>query len=575
MGENEPSGNPQKGAALLDFARSGAPGAAQAALKAAHLLERPDPALAREALGLALRLEPLDPAPRLALARLAAEQGDFTQARKEAQAVLSEAVDQAARARAAFLLGEIARALGENGAARTHFEYTARIEDALLSANRTDPVAARWFARARGRIAELDGAEGATERAHSGAEGALALLRACAANTGEPPALAADIADAEMRLGAFELSAGQAVSARRRLGEAIARYEALSVTEQDEPHWRAVLADAWSLAAQADYQRGAHAEAREAMDKALQARLRLAAHHADEAWALAATWRVRGALRAALGDAEAAKDSFTQARALAERLAAGTNSAEAQTRFLVHTLLEQTDHALSALDLETAREAADAARAHAEKFARLDGAAAAWLGDLASCWDRLGNVAHAASAREHARDAFARAVELRRLALSRARDDARFSLALSAALIKQGDAALDIGANAEARACFQESAHLRFELCKAAPANAREARSVAVTLERLGLAAMAQGDRHAARTAWEDELALAQVMFADEDSLEGHRFCAIIEARLANTGGPDASDHRRSALARFDLLAHAGALNEDDAALRRKLWDMG
>ena len=82
------------------------------------------------------------------------------------------------------------------------------------------------------------------------------MLRATAAQIGEPPVLAADIADAELRLAALELDACEPKSARRRAGEAIGRYEALAVTEKDEPHWRAVLADAWALAAEADYARG-------------------------------------------------------------------------------------------------------------------------------------------------------------------------------------------------------------------------------------------------------------------------------------------------------------------------------
>ena len=49
------------------------------------------------------------------------------------------------------------------------------------------------------------------------------------------------------------------------------------------------------------------------------------------------------------------------------------------------------------------------------------------------------------------------------------------------------------------------------------------------------------------------------------------RFRAIVEAHLAGAGGPGSEDHRR-ALARFDVLAKAGALTEREAALRRKLW---
>jgi hypothetical protein len=570
MDEKQP---PQVNAeTLFTEAQTGGPGAALAARRAALLAEQSDPALARQALTLAANLEPLDPTPRLALARLHAESGDLAAARAEAAAVLKEAIDKAAQARAAFMLGEMARVSADTTAARTHFELALRIEDGLLAANRSDPTAARWYARARGRLAELDAGAGYLDRARAGAEGALAMLRGAAAQIGEPPVLAADIADAEMRLGALELDTGEANSARRRLGEAIGRYEALAITEKHEPHWRAVLADAWALAAEADYARGAADAARGAMDKALQARIRLAAKHPEEAWALAGAWRLRAALRAALGDAQTGAESLQQARALAETLHLRAEDAEVSARFLVNTLLDQADHALRTGDLNQAREAADTARMQAEAFASERVAVGFWLGQTAACWDRLGEVARAASVLAQAQDAFGRAVEFRRLALDCEPQSALAARAVSSALLKVGEVALQAEAPESARAAFSESAALRARLMEASPNDAAATRGLAAALERLGLAAMACGDRNAARQAWEDELMLADRIFGDDDSLDGMRFRAIVEAHLASAGGPGSDDHRRAAMTRFDVLSKAGALTEREAALRRKLW---
>jgi tetratricopeptide (TPR) repeat protein len=523
-------------------------------------------------LALAARLEPLDPTPRLALARLHAESGDLDAARAEAAAVLKETIDKAAQARAAFMLGEMARVEGDTAGARTQFEFVMRIEDGLLAVNRSDPSAARWYARARGRIAELDAGARHLDRARTGAEGALAMLRAAAAQTGETPVLAADIADAEMRLGALELDTGEANSARRRLSEAIGRYEALAITEKHEPHWRAVLADAWALAGEADYVRGDAEAARNAMDKALQARVRLAAKHPDEAWALAGTWRLRAALRAALGDADIAAESLQQARALAEALYLRAQDADASARFLINTLLDQADHALRTRDLNQAREAADTARMQAETFAAEHGAGGFWFGQTAACWDRLGEVARAASVLPQAQDAFARAVEFRRLARDREPESVFAVRALSSALLKVGETALQADAPESARVACHESAALRLRLAEASPDNAAAAHGLAAALERLGLAALACGDRNAARGAWEEELMLADRIFGDDDGLDGMRFRAIVEAHLASAGGPGSDDHRRASMARFDVLAKAGALTEREAALRRKLW---
>lgn len=555
--------------ALLQEAKAGGPGAAIAARRAALLAEHVDPQSALAAWAIVARLEPLDSVPRLTRARLMAEQGDRDGAHAEAQAVLREAVDQAARARAAFLLGELARIGGAPTEARGHFQLVLRIEDDLLSANRSDPAAARWYARARGRIAELDAGARHSERARAGAEAALALLRACAAQIGEPPVLAADIADAEMRLGALEIDSGEPASARRRLSEAIGRYEALAVIEPDEPHWRAVLSDAWALAAEAELARGDKRLARAAMDKAMQARMRLAVRFPGEALPLAGLWRTRAALLAALNDQAGAAESLAQARALAEQLAA--DHGEWQSRFLIHTLLDQADHALRTNALDVARTAADEARQRAELFARTAGANAAWFGECGACWDRLGEASRLLGAPGKALEAFTRASDFRRLACEHAPANQRFIRGLSAALVKLGDAALEANAPETARAALSESVRLRLALAEAAPDDALPAHALATALERLGLAALACGDAHAARGSWEDELALADRLFDDGD-LEGQRFRAIVESHLAGLGGVDREYWRSSALARFDDLARAGVLTAAEAQLRKKLW---
>ncbi|MFT3729516.1 MAG: hypothetical protein QM759_16965 [Terricaulis sp.] len=558
--------------ALLAEAKAEGPGAALAARRAAILGERTDPELAREALALALRLEPRDPAPRLHLARLQAEAGELEQAIAEAQQVLDGADDEAARARAAFMLGEISRAQGEDNRARGFYTTLAQIEETVLRRDRTNPTASRWYARARGRIAELDMAQGQTGRAKTGAEGALTILYACASQVGEDPVVAADIADAEMRFGAVLLDAGDANEARRRLGQAIARYEALAITDTGEPHWRAVLADAWALAAEADYLRGSKEEARFAIDKAMQARVKLAAEHPEEEWALAGAWRLRAALLTAIEDIDGATHSLAQARALAERLAAKAAGREAPARFLAHTLLDQADHALRMRDLSLARQAADNARRVTEAFA-LATKAGSWYGECGACWDRLGEAARFAGQAPMAQDAFARATEFRRMSRDADLSDQRALHAFSAALIKYGEASMEARSPQTARSAFNECANLRLKVFQADPANVAVGHALAVALERVGLASAQMGDGGAARAAWEDELSLADKIFDDDDSLEALRFRAIVESHLCWLGGRDAVEYRHSALKRLEKLASAGVLSADEAALRKRLWD--
>jgi hypothetical protein len=277
-------------------------------------------------------------------------------------------------------------------------------------------------------------------------------------------------------------------------------------------------------------------------------------------------------LRAALGDAEAAAESLVQARALSEALMHRAGGAEAAVRFLVHTLVDQADHALRTGQLNLAREAADTARMEAERCATRKGAAASWFGETAACWDRLGEVARAAGVLPQAQDAFGRAVEFWRMQLDREPANPRAARGVAAALIKLGEAAMQAGAMESARVAFHESVGLRLRLTETAPEGGRAWQALAAALERLGLAALAAGDRGGARAAWEEELLLADRIFADDDSIEGMRFRAIVEAHLVGLGGPGAEAHRLASLARFDVLAKAGVLTEREAQLRRKLW---
>jgi hypothetical protein len=557
--------------ALLAEASTAGPGAAMAARRAAALAERQGGPRALKALSLAVRLDPLDAFPRLALSRVHAEAGDLDAARREAAAVLAEAIDEAARARAAFILGEIARVRGALAEARDAFSAAARIEDALLSVNPTDATAARWYARSLGRISELDAAEHPA-KARSGAEGALSILRALTAQVGEPPPLAADIADAEFRYASLLLDEGEAAASYLHILEATGRYEALILREPDEPHWRAALAEAWILAAEAAFKRSAPDAAREAIDKALRLRVKLASADPAESWALAGLWRTRAALLAALSDDAAAADSALQAVALSKHLHAAAPDDEAGARFLLHALLEQGDLAIVQGAHATAEEAAMQAHAIAERFGRTANAASHWTADLATAWDRLAQVAIAKRLPAEAQQALARAIDLRRRAHEAAPDDAIAKRGLARALLRSGEAALAARAHPAALAAFSEAFQLRLELAEAAPGEIEPARDLAVALERLGLSAAADGDAQGARAVWEEEFALIERVYEDPSDIEGQRFRAVIEANLASLGGLDSAVRRASALARLDVLAEDGLLTARDAQLRQSLW---
>src|SRR5690606_25011282 len=148
MGEDRRiSGSPE---ALLELAAQGGERAFLAARRAAALAERDNPGLALKALALARQIEPLDPAPRLAAARLYAEQGDLAAARAEAREVPREAVHAAARARSAVMLRATARMDGDHAGAPTHCPLMLPPEGPLLAPRRPRSCA-RPSTRRRGR----------------------------------------------------------------------------------------------------------------------------------------------------------------------------------------------------------------------------------------------------------------------------------------------------------------------------------------------------------------------------------------------------------------------------------------
>lgn len=547
--------------ALLLIAEIGGPDASGAARRAAGLADGRDPDRARKALKIAARLDPLDAAPRLALARVHAEQGDMNAARREAAAVYGEGVDQAARARAAFMLGELARAEGDVQTARGAYLDTIKIETALLDADPQDPGSARWYARAKGRIAELDAAAGDMKAAMAGADAALALFRAAAGQIGETPLLAADIADAELRRAGFSFEAGDAGDARMRLGEAIGRYEALAAVEKGEPHWRAMLAEAWTLAAEAALAENAANAAREAINKALQLRLKLAREDDHERWALAGVWRLRAGLAAALGEPGDARESIAQARALTETLRTEAPDSPARKRSMAQVLLEEAAIESKLGDMARADFAAEAAL-------KLCGAES---DEAAVAWDRRAAIAAQSGQWERAQDAARRALRCRRQRAADAPKDVSVRRALGAALARSGETAIGAKDYANARRLLQENLELRLALAEAAPGEQGPARDLALGIEQIGRLAAARGDTAGARAAWEEELALAEGVFPPDDN-EGARFCAIVESLIASLGGPDAQTRRASALARLDRLAELGQLTGRDVALRAQLW---
>ncbi|MGE0828144.1 MAG: hypothetical protein AB7O04_02185 [Hyphomonadaceae bacterium] len=543
--------------ALIAEAREGSAPAARRA--AAMALDR-DALMAEEALALAISLDPLDGVSRLALAQLQADRGDLTAARAEAARAFSGAVDQSAKALAAFALGEIALSRGDSTEARDAFSAARAMFDVLLSAAPADYDALRHFARACQRLADLppekDGPEKVgAQKAHDQHAAAFAVLEGLAMREDAHLDLAEDLAHGCARLASLSRDLNAPDAARRYANARIGWVTRLADEEPQHIMWRFDLAEAWEARASLDAEAGRLADAREASDAALKLRLSLAAaapHDVKRRDQLADAWTRVAVCAAHMRDFKAARPAAAQARALHEE-------APENARALYDALSLEGDIALHDLDAEAARISFAHAAAIVQPLARAD---EAWLPELARTWERLGDVGIVGQRFDSARDAFARA----RAFLPKAdpRLDARLAL-------KLGEAALGARDMANAKEALSHACKVRVKLVQDMPSDQTLIRELAVALERLGLIAQAMGDEEAARQAWTDELQLADRLRAkapnDEHTL---RFCAVIHAHLATLRGGE--KHRAAAFALLTQLADMGKLSETDISMRARMF---
>jgi hypothetical protein len=545
-------------AALMAEAQAGGPNAAQAARRAAAMALARDPRRAEEALARACDIDPLDAVSVLALAQLRADRGELDAARADAARAFSHAVDEAARALAAFALGEIALARGDAEQARDAFRAAKSLQAEILRHEPGDYEALRHYARACQRLADFTAREEGAPAGRIAHGEALALLETLAQREDALIDLAEDLAHSCARLAQLCVDLGDHEGARACAQARVGWLMRLADDEPDNEAWRFDLAEAWEARAHLDFQARDVRAAQDASSQALHLRAALAAAAPGDAKrrrALAKRWARHAEIFAHAGDLAAARGAAAQARSLRE---ADKDALGAQA--LHDALILEGDLALKARDYEAARQAFARACERAQARAHEDDA---WRTALAQACGRLGETALQAQLFAPARDAFAR---------MRALNDGADPRLEARLLLKEGEAALGEGDSQAARALFQHSCAIRIDLLHAAPGDMALARELAVALERLGVLAHETGDMDAARAAWEDEARLAEVMLDKLGDGETMRFAAIVYGHLAGLPSPDAIEHRKRALALLDELAQLGALTAPDVALRNRLW---
>lgn len=544
-------------------------GAAEAARKAGALAAGRDPERAFEAFARASDLKPLDAAPRIALARLLAAKGDLEGARIKAQAAFDIAFDEADRGYAAFALGEIAEAAGDNENARVHFETARQLADSVCANDPHDPAATHDLAAARQRLAELDLREGRAPQAEAGHEAALRLLTALAERGPPDPALAADRAFSLGRLADLALNAGNLPRARRRAEEADSAYSGLADRiAHSDAGLNAARAQIATLRAEIARRDGAMADARRETERALAFQIKGGAP--AQRLQLAQSWRRHADILAESGEARLAAAARTQARALAEAAFQERSGDDAAGRNLLGVLLRNGAAELAEGALEAARLSLKDAVTLADSRLAAQPKDAQRMTELAAAWEQLADVAQTAQKPQAALDALYRAHHIAQMAAQAQPSHVHAIRHLALIALKLGVAASALQQHETARGTLEQSFKLRLKLADAAKGAPNALRDLAIALEHMGLAALAAGDKNAARAAWEDELALAGRIW-EEPTPEGLRFCAIVRAHLASLNAPDALDHRKAALDALEQIASVGALTEADTRLRKRL----
>jgi len=398
--------------ALMAQARTGGKGAAEAARQAGALAAGADNSRAEAAFSLALRIDPLDNLPRIALARLAAARGAYDLARNDAAAVFSSALDVADRCIAAFLLGEIAQARGDRKEARQAFEAARQLAEQVHEADPMDAPGAHDLASARQRLAELDLAENDAAGARAGHAAALGLLAALPAEASQ-----ADRAFSHARLADLAFAARDLAAARRHASEADQLYSALAAQAPNDPGLAAARASLATLTAAMTPRRG-RAEAdtphlaagraalaagelesarRHFADLVRAADQRLAAEPKSVPLmnALALAWDQLADVAAAAQRPSAAQDALARVVALA-RMADDREPCPTSERNLAGALLRFGAASSDAGDHDRARQALGESYALRTAMAKAAGRTPETLRDVAVSLERLGLARQAA-----------------------------------------------------------------------------------------------------------------------------------------------------------------------------------
>ncbi|MBL8551129.1 MAG: hypothetical protein JNJ73_14170 [Hyphomonadaceae bacterium] len=542
--------------ALMAEAAGGGVGASAAAKRAAALALELDAQRAEAAFARLCEIEPGDAVSRLALAQLRADRGELAAARGEAARAFQDAADDGAKALAAFTLGEIAMARGDREEAKTGYAFAMKLQQRVLTAYPDDFDALRHFARARQRTADMLAQEGDAAGARDGHAEALAALEALSQRREARLSLAEDLAIGCARIAALSEQLREPDVALRFANARCGWLQRLAEGEPDAPVWRHDLAEALEDRAGLDLAAERWAEGLQAADGALRLRVKLAAAAPTSAparRALSRSWSLLAEAASRAGDMKRARAAAEHSRAMIEL--------EGEPAALMEALLREGRLALRDGDLEPGRlafkrvcETAQAGTAEDLAQRRI------WLADA---WEGLGDVGIEARRFPAAQDAYARARVFRGNADPH--HEARLTL-------KLGEAALGAHEVQAAQQALSETCALRLAILDGSPGDRKHMRDLAVGLERLGLLAQALGDIEAARDAWMNELALADLMRAQTpDDENATRFCAVVCAHLATLGDVEALRHRDLALMHLDTLVAMGRESDTDRMLRARL----
>jgi tetratricopeptide (TPR) repeat protein len=362
--------------------------------------------------GKAIELDPEDGWSLYQLALLQMRMGNLAAAKSTAERLLAlhnKIEDPRIVYLALLLLGEVARANGNIGNAKSYHQQALEKAQQRVDADAEDKTAQRDLSISHDRIGDVQRAQGDLAAALASYQASLAIRERLAASDPGNAEWQRDLFVSQNKIGDVQRTQGDLAAALASYQAGLAIRERLAASDLGNAEWQRDLSVSHDRIGNVQRAQGDLAAALASYEASLAIRERLAASDPGNAeWQrdLSVSHERIGDVQSAQGNLAAALSSYQAGLAIAERLAASDpGNAEWQRDLSVsHERIGDVQSAQG--NLAAALSSYQAGLAIAERLAASDPGNAGWQADLAASYGKLGQLHRAMGDIAEAREQF-------------------------------------------------------------------------------------------------------------------------------------------------------------------------